>query len=122
MPKLKLDENFSPSLAALLIEAGHDTETVLDEKLSGEPDDIIYKQSLNEGRCIVTLDLDFSDIIRFPAENTPGIIVIRPNRPITLEVLKSMAFQVIEALRQNSPENCLWIIEPGRLRIRKPKT
>ena len=121
MPALKLDENFSQYLAEIFQEAGHDTETVSGENLSGEPDEVIFEQCQVEGRCIVTLDLDFANIIRFPAVDTPGIIVVRPNRPITLEVLRSMSQQLVVALGQNDPKGCLWILEPGQLRMRKPK-
>lgn len=121
MAALKLDENFSQYIAEIFQNAGHDTETVFGENLSGEPDEIIFNECQKEGRCIVTLDLDFANIIRFPAGNTPGIIVVRPNRPITLEVLRSMSEQLVVALRQNDPKGCLWILEPGQLRMRKPR-
>ncbi len=121
MPALKLDENFSPYLAEIFIQAGHDTETVLGENLSGEPDEVISEQCLSEKRCLVTLDLDFANIIRFPADNTPGIIVIRPNRPITLEVMRSMSEKLVVALEQNDPTGCLWILEPDKLRMRRPR-
>jgi len=119
MVALKLDENFSPYLAEIFTQAGHDAETVLGENLSGEPDEVIYEQCQLERRCIVTLDLDFANIIRFPAENTPGIIVVRPNRPITLEVMRSMSEKLVLALEQNDPTGCLWILEPDKLRMRR---
>lgn len=78
MPKLKLDENFSPQLAALFTNAGFDTKTVLDEKLSGATDDLLFEKIKAEQRCIVTLDLDFANIIRYPTTGTAGIVVIRP--------------------------------------------
>lgn len=121
MIALKLDENFGPYLAEIFTQAGHDAETVLGERLSGEPDEVIYEQCQLERRCIVTLDLDFANIIRFPAENTPGIIVVRPNRPITIEVMRSMSEKLVLALEQNDPTGCLWILEPDKLRMRKAR-
>jgi predicted nuclease of predicted toxin-antitoxin system len=78
MVKLKLDENFSPYLAKLFIDAGFDTETVLSENLSGAADDFLFEKIKKENRCIVTLDLDFANILRYPADEMAGIIVIRP--------------------------------------------
>lgn len=118
--KIKLDENFSPKLAKLFINAGFDTDTVLDEELSGADDAELYEKISKENRCMITLDLDFANIIRFPADSTEGIVVIRPNRPITLELLEYIAGQLIIELRKRSPQGCLWILEPTRLRIRKP--
>ncbi len=44
--KFKLDENFDPSLASVVAEGGHDVDTVLAEKLSGQPDEVIYQTCL----------------------------------------------------------------------------
>jgi predicted nuclease of predicted toxin-antitoxin system len=121
MIRLKLDENFPSSLSEWLRQKGSDAESVFEENLSGADDEAIYFKCQEERRCLVTLDLDFSNIIRFPAENTPGIIVIRPNRPANLEVMKSMIELLLRALEQHDPAHCLWILEPHQLRIRKPK-
>lgn len=121
MPAFKLDENFSPALAELLAGRGHDAESVLAEKLSGIPDADLYQVCIAENRCLITLDLDFADIIRFPADTTAGIIVVRPHQPITFDVMKRMIELLVKALETTSPESSLWILEPHQLRMRKPK-
>ena len=120
MTLLKLDENFSPNVAVLFEVADFDVHTVRDEDLSGADDTIIYRQCLAENRCLITFDTDFCNILRFPPDATAGIIVIRPNRPISLSVVKTLALQIIELLNKQNPEHCLWILEPDRLRIRRP--
>ena len=60
----KLDENLGPSLAAPLRDAGYDVQTVIDERLGGASDQDVYEAVCREGRCLITLDLDFSDPIR----------------------------------------------------------
>lgn len=121
MIRLKLDENFPSSLSEWLRQKGSDAESVFEENLSGADDEAIYSKCQEENRCLVTLDLDFSNIIRFPAEHTQGIIVIRPNRPANFEVMKSMVGLLLQTLEQHDPTHCLWILEPHQLRIRKPK-
>jgi hypothetical protein len=118
--KLKLDENFSPNLTFIFQEAGFDTHSVLEENLSGEPDTVIYQQCLTENRCLITFDTDFCNILRFPASNTAGIIVIRPNRRIVLSDIREFANIIIELLATNNPTNCLWILDSNKLRIRRP--
>jgi predicted nuclease of predicted toxin-antitoxin system len=118
--QLKLDENFSPNLTFMFREAGFDTHSVLDENLSGEPDTVIYQQCLLENRCLITFDTDFCNILRFPADSTAGIIVIRPNRPITFPDVRHFASVIIELLKKNNPLNCLWIVDSNKLRIRRP--
>jgi len=120
MLRFKLDENFSPALAENFKKSGHETETVLDENLSGSPDEAIFQVCLAENRCLVTFDLDFSNIMRFPVENTPGIIVVRPNRQVTLAVMAAVTQQILLLLETNDPTGCLWIVEPTQLRVRKP--
>ena len=119
MIKLKLDENFSPHTAEIFKNAGFDTHTVIDENLSGADDTIIYTQCLSEKRCLITFDTDFCDIIRFPSEPTEGIIVIRPKRPISLQDVKYFAAKLAELFQTNDPQNCLWILDFNKLRIRK---
>lgn len=121
MVKLKLDENFSSYLSEKLRNAGWDAESVWEEKLSGAPDEIIYEKCIEEKWCLVTFDFDFANIIRFPAEDTEGIIVVKPKQPVNLEVMGKVIDQLIEVLAQNDPRGSLWILEPHQLRIRKPR-
>ncbi len=50
-------------------------KTVLEERLSGACDDVIHETCIREGRCLLSLDLDFAHIIRFPPDETEGIAV-----------------------------------------------
>ncbi|MFN0034389.1 MAG: DUF5615 family PIN-like protein [Saprospiraceae bacterium] len=117
MIRLKLDENFSPSLTELFHAAGLDAHSVLGESLSGASDDTIYEACIRENRCLITFDTDFCNILNYPADGTQGIIVVRPNRPITLASMRVISEQIIQLLQERSPESCLWVLEPDRLRI-----
>ena len=75
--KLKLDENLGSRIAGLIAEAGPDAETVAQENLSGTNDGRLLQVCIAEGRCLISLDLDFADVLRFPPRNTPGIAVLR---------------------------------------------
>ena len=61
--KFKLDENLSPSLAALFEAAGHDAHSVIQQALGGQPDERVVEVCSHETRVLVTLDLDFSNIL-----------------------------------------------------------
>lgn len=120
MFRLKLDENFSSHLSEKLREAGINAESVWEEQLSGASDDVIYQKCIEEKRCLVTFDMDFANILRFPADDTEGIIVVKPKQPVNLDVMRTVIDQLIEVLSQNDPKGALWILEPHQLRIRKP--
>ena len=75
--KLKLDENLGSRWADFLASYGHDVHTVPQERLSGASDSTIFETCVRERRCLVSLDLDFADILRFPPRDTAGIAILR---------------------------------------------
>lgn len=114
--KLKLDENIDARLARILREAGHDTVTVREQDLQGTDDIDLYRICISENRALVTLDLNLSNILRYPPEGTPGLVVLRG--PDDLFVTTRILIEtLIEALNNENPLNQLWIVEPGRVRI-----
>ncbi|MGE5340842.1 MAG: DUF5615 family PIN-like protein [Candidatus Omnitrophota bacterium] len=119
MTKFKLDEHFGTRLQKIFLNAGYDTETVRDEGLQGTTDRNLFKVCVKESRCLITLDLDFSDIITFPPFNSPGIVILRPRKRISIEELEILALQFLSFIDKNSVENQLWIVERDRIRIRK---
>jgi uncharacterized protein (DUF433 family) len=64
--RIKLDENMGQRHRELLAAHGHETDSVVDEGLGGADDDVVASAAAREGRMLVTLDLDFADIARFP--------------------------------------------------------
>ena len=114
--KLKLDENIDTRLARVLRGAGQDAVTVGEQALHGTDDIDLYQICISENRALVTLDLDFSNILRYPPEGTPGLLVLRG--PDDLFVTTRILVEtLVEALNKETPLNQLWIIEPGRVRI-----
>lgn len=116
MTKLKLDENIDARLAFLMRDAGHDTLTVREQKLSGSDDVDLYQVCISEGRALITLDLDFSNVLKYPPEGTPGLIILRGPDDL-FPTMKILLVTLIEALKKENPLSHLWIVEPGRVRI-----
>ena len=115
--KFKLDENFGRRTVDLFHTAGHDAQTVLDESLGGAPDYKLFEVACAESRCLITLDMDFSDPLRFHPVASAGIVVIRlPINP-SLALLTTMIRQFLRALEAQSPDRSLWVVEPGRIRV-----
>ncbi len=115
--KFKLDENFGRRTANIFREAGHDVHTIHEENMAGASDEQVYDHCIKEQRCLVTLDLDFSDVTRYQAHNTGGIIVIRLPRNPSLEALQTLVRQCLQALQKTDAHRQLWIVEPGHIRI-----
>jgi len=114
--RLKLDENIDARLAVVLRGAGHDALTVREQNLHGTDDIDLYQLCISENRALVTLDLDFSNILRYPPESTAGLIMLRGPEDLFATV-KILIDTLIEALVNEDPLGQLWIVEPGRIRI-----
>jgi predicted nuclease of predicted toxin-antitoxin system len=102
----------------LLVDAGHDADSVDDESLGGSSDSRVIAACLNEDRILVTLDLDFADIRAYPPSSHRGIWVRRPETQSienTLAALKG----ALALLDTEPAANRLWIIEATRVRIRE---
>ena len=98
---------------------GYNADTVGDEGLSGAEDDIVWQQACDRQRFFITLDLDFSDVRRFPPGTHPGILLLRPrsgSRQAVLEVLS----RVVSEHQLESLQGCLAVADEIQTRIRRP--
>ena len=115
--KFKLDENFGERTVALFVEGVHDVSTVREEDLSGCSDPDLFGTCLRESRCLVTLDIDFADVTRFPPGASTGVVVIRVPRNPSLVLLEALVRDLLAALTTHSVSGRLWIVETGRIRV-----
>lgn len=119
--RLKLDENLSRHLAPLLSSLGHDVRTAEEEGLLSGPDTAVAAAAKSEGRLLLTLDLEFGDLRKYPPGAHPGVILFRPRSygPLTVNRF------VEEFIRTSDVEllaGCVAVIDPGRVRVRRPDT
>ena len=119
--RFKLDENFGARTQRVFREAGHDVRTAREEELQGSTDEVISSVCAAEERCLVTLDLDFADTIRFPPHRSAGIVVIRLPRNPSLSLLESLVRQFLDTVADATPERNLWVVEVGRIRMHQPE-
>ena len=115
--KFKLDENFGTRTQQLFLAAGHDVSTVGSQGLCGSPDERLFDICGREGRCLVTLDIDFGDVTRFPPDRGAGVVVLRLPRNPTLPILESLVDTFLRALGARPLVGRLWVVEPGRIRV-----
>lgn len=120
--KFKLDENFGARTQKIFQESGYEVDTVFDEGLQGATDLLIFDTCCREQRCLVTLDLDFADVIRFPPALCGGIVVIRAAQNPSLALLERLVRSFLDRISTESIIGHLWIVEPGRIRLHQSRT
>lgn len=115
--RFKIDENLPVEAATLLLEAGHDARSVLQQDLGGQTDADIASACQRERCILITLDIDFADIRTYPPEQFHGLIVLRLRRQDRPHILDVLA-RLIQTFRSEPMQRQLWIVEEDRIRIR----
>jgi predicted nuclease of predicted toxin-antitoxin system len=115
---VKLDENLSRLHVQFLRELGYEADRVYDQGLSGASDESVWERVCAEGRFLITLDLDFSDVRRFEPGTHPGILLIRARNNSAIAVLEVLRRVVSE---QPLPDlrGCLAVADSSLTRIRR---
>jgi len=118
--KLKLDENLGARGREFLIANGFDVETVLSQGLCGATDHVLIDVCRSEGRCLVTLDFDFSNPVRFPPDKYAGIVVLKlPKDPAINDILDCLR-AVVRAVDPSDLAGKLRIVSKTRIREYSP--
>ena len=90
---------------------------VVEVDLSGASDERVLNFTVKEDRILLTLDADFANILRFPAENTPGIVRLRLRAP-TEQAIRETLRKTLLLLKNVDLRGRLAVVEPNKIRIR----
>jgi len=115
--KLKLDESLGQRGRQMIAAAGHDVASVADQGLEGSLDGDLLEYCRAEGRCLVTLDLEFANPLVFLPSRYPGIAVLRIPQKASATDLLMLIETLMEALKSEVLIGKLWIVEIGRIRV-----
>jgi predicted nuclease of predicted toxin-antitoxin system len=119
MPRFVIDEDMPRSTGAALVEEGYAVKDVRDHGRRGSGDEEIYRFAQEEESILLTGDLGFGNILKFPLGQHLGIVVARfPNEMPPREINKKIVASLRD-LRDNDFKGNLIILEPGRIRIRR---
>ena len=121
--KLKLDENLGHAIHELFEGHGHDAASVFDQKMTSAGDGTLIEACKREGRCLVTLDLDFGNPLLFKPSEYAGIAVIRlPRKPSHADLLTA-ANTFLRGLARQEIRGKLWVVQRDRIReYQEPET
>ena len=118
--KVELDENLPRSAGEVLVAAGHDADTVVEEKLVGATDPKVVAAAAATGRLLITLDRGLGDIAAYPPRSHAGILVLRPPDQSATTVAAALA-EVLARHDLTTLAGTITIVQRGLLRIRRPQ-
>jgi predicted nuclease of predicted toxin-antitoxin system len=115
----KLDESLSRHLKSELAALGFDSMTVADEGLLSRPDSEVAAAAKHEERILLSLDLDFANVMKYPPGSHPGIVLFRPST-LGPGAVNRLVTAFLREYEMPVLSGCLVVVEPGRVRVRRP--
>ena len=90
----------------------------LDENLAGEPNKRIWHACSLEDRFLITQDLDFSDVRKYPPGTHAGIMILRVADD-SRENLISVVLQAFQEQDTDAFQRALVVVTDVKIRIRR---
>ena len=120
MATIVIDEDMHRSVAEVLQELGHRVLDVRDHGLRGASDEEVLAFAKQHKAAVLTGDLDFANLLTLPLGSHHGIIVTRfPNELSTQRINEELRC-LLRDVRDEEIEGSLIVVEPGKIRIRRP--
>lgn len=115
--KLFLDENLSPKHAAELRAEAHHAVAVTEVGLAEASDEQVLRFAVENGRVLVTLDADFANVMRFPPEQTLGVVRLKVH-PATEDKIRQAIRRALLYLQNIDVSRRLAVVDEETIRIR----
>ncbi len=112
-----IDEDVPRSTTRVLRDAGFDAINVHEAGLQGKSDDLVFNFAQNENRLLITCDMGFSNILKFPPAENYGILVVRVPDSEPIDVFNREALNAVREVGENLLHH-LAIVEIGKVRLR----
>jgi predicted nuclease of predicted toxin-antitoxin system len=113
-----IDANLPRAAIVVCQKFGHQVEFARDIGLAAASDEQIAARANQSSAALLTRDMDFADVRRYPPDQYPGIVVLRlPDTAVALEIVRVlerflMVPEFLEALAGR-----LAIVEVDRVRF-----
>jgi len=113
-----IDAPLSPETARWLTAQGHDAVHVEARGLLRAPDEDILRAAAKDDRLVITMDLDFPELLATKALRAPGVILIRLSFATTSHLHERLT-ALLQAIDPDSLTETVTVLEDLRFRIRK---
>jgi len=114
-----LDADVPRSSAVVLSKLGHQVVDLRDISLGGVTDKEVIKYAKDNNLILVTRDVEFANVLRYPMGSHVGVVVLRLPFDFTSERINSVLKDFIRSVKVEDLLNNVTIVELGRYRIRR---
>jgi predicted nuclease of predicted toxin-antitoxin system len=121
MASFLIDEDLPTSLAGRLRQKGHESTHVIELGQRGAPDARVFQLAQERRAVPVSHDTGFANILQYPLGSHYGIVVVRFPSEVRTQNLAVQLVEQLTALRDDEFAGTLILLEPGRIRIRRPR-
>jgi predicted nuclease of predicted toxin-antitoxin system len=118
-PKFLLDADMPKSSAVAIRSLGFDVEDVRDLGMRYAKDQEIIDFALDTGRVVITRDLDYGEILRYPQH--PGAIILRLPTGFVAKEVNEALLDFLSSAKNDVLQQAIIIVELGRYRRRPLK-
>ncbi len=113
-----VDMPLSPGLATWLRNNGHDAIHAWNVGLGSGTDEEILNRARNEGRVVITADLDYPRLLALAGSSGPGLILFRGGDLTEAQVVKMME-RVMNAIPQLEMPRSIVVADNRSIRRRQ---
>lgn len=114
-----LDANLPRAAVAIVEKFGHTVEFARDAGLGTAPDEVIAQRACSTQAVLITRDLDFADVRRYPPGDHHGIVVLRlPDDAVATDIAAVLERFLAESQFVAHLRGRLAIVDEARVRFR----
>lgn len=115
-PRFLLDADMPRSSAEVIRSMGFDVQDVRDLGMRYAKDQEIIDYALDKGRVVITRDLDYGEILRYPEH--PGAIILRLPFGSVVKDVNQALLDFLSSVKNEVLQHAVIIVEMGRYRRR----
>ena len=103
----------------MIADFDHDSVDVRDIGMAASSDEQIAEYARSKGLCLLTADLGFGDVRRYPPSRHVGVVILRlPRHATTSFILRLLSSFLRREEILLKLEGKLAVVEAGRVRLR----
>lgn len=116
--KFLIDMPLPPLLASWLVQQGHDAVHAASLGLDRAADEEIVTVARQDGRTIISADLDYPRLLAIAQTTEPSLILFRAGNWSSAEVIDRMA-ELLASVTESDILHSILVVERDRLRRRR---